>query len=82
MHLTKRLLDAHVHGSKVRMRRHNTDNTAGGRIQARGNNPENPVSRSAIAVLHFERNIAPCDGCGRHFAGIYSLEKHCEYKLV
>ncbi|KEP50668.1 tyrosine kinase catalytic domain protein [Rhizoctonia solani 123E] len=45
---------------------------------ARGNNPENPVSRSAIAVLHFERNIAPCDGCGRHFAGIYSLEKHLQ----
>ncbi|KAJ1303919.1 hypothetical protein OPQ81_008330 [Rhizoctonia solani] len=45
---------------------------------ARGNNPENPVSRSAIAVLHFERNIAPCEGCGRHFAGIYSLEKHLQ----
>ncbi|KAG8732076.1 hypothetical protein FRC11_000788 [Ceratobasidium sp. 423] len=44
----------------------------------RGNNPENPVSRSAIAVLHFERNVAPCDGCGRHFAGIYSLEKHLQ----
>ncbi|CAE6430492.1 unnamed protein product [Rhizoctonia solani] len=45
---------------------------------ARGNNPENPVSRSAIAVLHFERNIAPCGRCGRHFAGIYSLEKHLQ----
>ncbi|CAE6471038.1 unnamed protein product [Rhizoctonia solani] len=45
---------------------------------ARGNNPENPVSRSAIAVLHFERNVAPCEGCGRHFAGIYSLEKHLQ----
>ncbi|CUA74346.1 Mitogen-activated protein kinase kinase kinase A [Rhizoctonia solani] len=45
---------------------------------ARGNNPENPVSRSAIAVLHFERNVAPCEGCGRHFAGIFSLEKHLQ----
>ncbi|CEL57113.1 hypothetical protein RSOLAG1IB_08345 [Rhizoctonia solani AG-1 IB] len=45
---------------------------------ARGTNPENPVSRSAIAVLHFERNVAPCEGCGRHFAGIYSLEKHLQ----
>ncbi|KAG8696197.1 hypothetical protein FRC08_007309 [Ceratobasidium sp. 394] len=44
---------------------------------AKGSTPENPVSRSAIAVLHFERNIAPCDVCGRHFAGLYTLEKHC-----
>ncbi|KAF8752790.1 Guanine nucleotide exchange factor for Ras-like small GTPases [Rhizoctonia solani] len=45
---------------------------------ARGTTSENPVSRSAIAVLHFERNVAPCEGCGRHFAGIYSLEKHLQ----
>lgn len=48
----------------------------------RGVTPENPVSRSAIAVMHFERNIAPCDVCGRHFAGLYSLEKHCEFRLL
>lgn len=46
---------------------------------ARGTTQENPVSRSAIAVMHFERNIAPCDICGRHFAGLYSLEKHREF---
>ena len=28
--------------------------------------------------MHFERNIAPCEVCGRHFAGLYSLEKHRE----
>ncbi|QRW22788.1 Tyrosine kinase domain-containing protein [Rhizoctonia solani] len=43
-----------------------------------GNHLGKPVSRSAIAVLHFERNVAPCEGCGRHFAGIYSLEKHLQ----
>lgn len=45
---------------------------------AKGGASESPISRSAIAVLHFERNIAPCDGCGRHFAGLYSLEKHLQ----
>ncbi|QRV95691.1 Tyrosine kinase catalytic domain protein [Ceratobasidium sp. AG-Ba] len=45
---------------------------------ARGTLSENPISRSAIAVLHFERNIAPCDTCGRHFAGLFSLEKHLQ----
>ncbi|KAG8724514.1 hypothetical protein FRC09_017791 [Ceratobasidium sp. 395] len=45
---------------------------------ARGSTPESPIGRSAIAVLHFERNIAPCDVCGRHFAGLYSLERHVQ----
>ncbi|KAG8742563.1 hypothetical protein FRC10_001277 [Ceratobasidium sp. 414] len=46
--------------------------------KTKGAAPENPVGRSAIAVLHFERNIAPCDVCGRHFAGLYTLEKHLQ----
>lgn len=62
MHLAKSSLDGHVHGRKVGVRGHHTDDAASGRIKAWGNNTQNNIlagedTRNSALILHQ-------DGCG------------------
>lgn len=57
MHLSQRLLDAHIHWRKIRVWRHDTDDTAVGRVESGSNDTQNDVfgredTRNLPLILH------------------------------